>query len=158
MGDHVRGVAAVASRSSHFMHVLAGKGAVAPAVAAIATGAPKPAHSRPRADAPAVDVFADRVDDADDLVTRNARVLQAWQEALNGQQIAVTDPAGMDADAHLLRARGGNVPLFRYKPAATLPNNHRAHFCHCRILFDRDGPASTQTLGFGPFARTSSGA
>ena len=64
------------------LHVLAGESGVAPAAAAIAARAAEPADAGARADAPALDALADRVDDADHLVAGNARVLDARQQGL----------------------------------------------------------------------------
>src|ERR1700731_1563167 len=79
-------------------------------------------------------VLADRVDNSDHLVSWNPWILNDREQALDGHHIAVTDAARLDANAHFLRARGWNVPLFRHERAATLSNHHRAHFRHCWIL------------------------
>ena len=55
MGDHMRGVAAVAAHAGRLMDILAGEGAVAPAMIAVAAGAAEPADAGARADAPALD-------------------------------------------------------------------------------------------------------
>ena len=88
-----------------------------------------------------MDAFADRVDDADHLMAGNARVLDAGKQAQNRHHVAMADAASQDAKAHLFRTRDRNVPLFRLERPAFLPNDHRAHFRHCLIPFDRDEPS-----------------
>ena len=74
VGQHVGGVAAVARDAGRAADVLAGEGVAAPAIAAIAAGAAGPADPDPRADVPARDVGAERLDHADHLMTGNARI------------------------------------------------------------------------------------
>ena len=73
VGDHMRGVAAVAGHAGDLMHVFASESAVAPATAAIAARAAEPADAGARANAPALCARANRVDRPNDLVTGNPR-------------------------------------------------------------------------------------
>ena len=141
MGDHMRGVAAVTGHAGHFMHVLAGEGGVAPAAAAVAARAAEPADAGAGADAPAVDAFADRVDDADDLVAGNAWIADPRDQALNGQRVAAADAAGLDADAHFLGPGNGNLALLRLERSAGLRNDHRPHLGHLCVLSIEKSPA-----------------
>ena len=52
---------------------------------------------------------ADRVDDAGDLVSRHARVLDAGPESLLGQGVAVADAARLDLDARRRRGRAAGI-------------------------------------------------
>jgi hypothetical protein len=124
VGDHVCGVAAVAGHAADFVHILADKRIVASALATITARAPEPADARPRANAPALDVLADRVDDADHLVPWDTRILDDWEQPLDRDHIAVANAAGLDANAHLLRTRDRNVPLFGHEPPTPLPDDH----------------------------------
>jgi hypothetical protein len=144
----VGGVAAVAGHAADLVHILAGERIVASAAAAIAARAAKPADAGSVADLPGLDARADRVDDADHLMPGDTRILDDWVETLDRYHIAVADAAGLDANAHFLRARDRDVPLFGYERPATLANDYRAHLRHRRIPFDRDEP--THGLGFGP--------
>ncbi|MEJ2632822.1 MAG: hypothetical protein P8011_08550 [Acidihalobacter sp.] len=47
---------------------------------------------------------AQRVDAADDLMARYARILDAWECAVFDEGVAVADAAGFDLDAHLARS------------------------------------------------------
>jgi hypothetical protein len=66
-------------------------------------------------------------------VAWNARILHGREQALDCHYVAMADAAGLDANAHFVRPRGRNVPLFRDEWSATLPNDHRTHFHHRRI-------------------------
>src|SRR3984885_12016745 len=118
VGDHVCGVASVAGHPPDFLPIFAR------AWAANTARAAKPAHARSRPRLPAVDALAQRVDDADHLMPRHARILDDRKEALHRPHIAVADAAGLDANADLLRTRDWNVPLFGPEPSATLPDDH----------------------------------
>ena len=140
MGDQMRCVAAVPGHPGHLVQVLACESGVAPATAAIAAGAAEPADAGARPDAPAADALAERIDDADHLVAGDAGVLDAGDEALHGQDVAMTDAASLDANAHFVTFRHGNVPLLRLQLSAGLVNRHRAHFRHLNgLLFERNG-------------------
>ena len=137
MGDHMGGVPAVTGHAGHFMHVFAGEGAVAPAAAAIAAGAAEPADAGARADAPALDAIAERVDHPDDLVPGNPRVPDARHQALDRQDVAVTDAAGLHLDAHLFGARKRKLALHCLQLPASFSNDHRAHFRHESLSYAR---------------------
>src|SRR5580692_11105435 len=124
VGDHVCGVAAVAGHAADFVPILADKRIVASALATITARAAKPAHARSRPHLPAVDALAKRVDDADHLVPWDTRILDDWEQPLDRHHIAVANAAGLDANAHLLRTRDWNVPLFRHEPHTPLPDDH----------------------------------
>src|SRR5580693_6770123 len=83
VGDHVCGVATVTGHAADFVHILADKRIVASALATITARAAKPAHARSRPHLPAVDALAKRVDDADHLMPRHARILDDRKETLD---------------------------------------------------------------------------
>jgi len=58
---------------------------------------------------PSGDVRADGVDQSNDLVPWNARVLNAGKGPLLGEGVAVADPAGLDLDAYLAGAGSGTA-------------------------------------------------
>ena len=128
--DHVRRIAAIAADASDFVDVFAGETGVATTMAAITAHSAEPAHADPLADRKPLDPRAQRLDDADPLVARNARILDEGKQLLHGDCVAMTDAAGLDAQAYFLRARNGDVPLFRNERAPALPNDHRTHFRH----------------------------
>ena len=134
MRQHMRGVAAVARDAGRPADVLTGEGVAAPAVPASAAGAAEPADADPRADAPAGDVGADRLDHADDFVTGNAGIGDPRHEALDGDRIAVADAAGQHPQAHLVRTGLGRIALHHLKRPAWFGNDHRAHFRHGGLL------------------------
>src|ERR1700733_7031513 len=87
---------------------------------------------------PAGRPLAQGVDDADHLMPRHARILHDREETLHRNHIAVANAASLDAKAHFLGTRDGNVPLFRDEPPTPLPDDHCAHLRHYRISFGRD--------------------
>jgi hypothetical protein len=62
-----------------------------------------PAHSDAISTFKAGNVIADLVDDADDLVTRYPRQLEARPQAVLDKMIAVTDATGVHSNANLTR-------------------------------------------------------
>src|ERR1700733_1277410 len=156
--DHMRRIAAIAAHSGHLVHVLASEARIAAARAAIAAIAAEPADAYALADAEAFDARTEGLDDANDLVAGNARMLDEGKELLHRQRVAVADAAGLDADQNLLGAGCGNVALFGHERPSSLVNDHRAHFCHCQISFGRDRPTEPMPLGSGQPAQISSGA
>src|SRR6185437_10873808 len=126
----MRRIAAVASDPGHALHVLAGEGIAPPAVHAIAAGPAEPADPDARADRPALDIGAERVDHADDFVPRNARIGDARHLAGEDHGVAVADAAGLDPDADLVTPGLGQVALDHAKAAVGFRNHHRAHLRH----------------------------
>jgi hypothetical protein len=65
----------------------------------------------------------------------NARVLESWHVARDGNGVAVTDPAGLNPDAHLVSPGLREVALLELQLAARCRNHHRAHLGHRAGLF-----------------------
>src|SRR4029079_7819094 len=84
---------------------------------------------------PRGDAVADRVHDARDLVTGDARVLDR-KESLFHQDVAVTDAAGLDPDHDLARARRWHVALDPLERSAGLRHLERTHFRHGCLLLE----------------------
>ena len=127
-------IAAVAADAGRAMHILAGEGRVPPATAAVAATAAEPADADALPDCPAMNLRSNRVDDADHLMAGNARILDAGKKALDGDEIAVADAAGLHADAHLAGARLGHLALHRLELPPDLRDDHRAHLRHVLFL------------------------
>ena len=113
IGDHVRGVTAVARYPGASVNIFASKGAVASATAAIAAGSAEPAHSGPLADPPARHAGPQGVDDADHFMPGNAGIANVGKQAFDGDGVAVADAARLHAD----RASSGPGPGCRVLPA-----------------------------------------
>ena len=58
---------------------------------------------------------------------RHVRILHDREGTLHRHHIAVANAASLDANAHFLGTRDGNVPLFRHEPPTPLPDDHCAH-------------------------------
>src|SRR5581483_5446434 len=97
-GDHVVGIAAVAGEAGDKAKVQASKKFAAAAVVAIAAVAGVPADTDTVADIPALHARTDFIDNADDLVAGDARVLDAGVETVLGNGVAVADAAGLNFD------------------------------------------------------------
>jgi hypothetical protein len=78
---------------------------------------------------------ADIVDHASHLVSRHERILHARKEALLGDDIAVADSAGLNANPHLSGARLWNVALYDFEVRAWFWHLHCFHFSHSPFLF-----------------------
>src|SRR6202035_4236545 len=76
-----------------------------PAVAAV------PPHADAVALVPIDDALADCIDRSGDLVPGHARKRNAGPEVLDGDRVAVTDSAGLDADAYVARGDLGEFEL-----------------------------------------------
>ena len=86
-----------------------------------------PADSDPLARRPSGDTCADRIDDAGDLVSRDARVLDAGPESLFGQGVAVADAASFDADAYGSDAGIGDFAFREFHRALGAVDLHNPH-------------------------------
>src|SRR4029077_3649028 len=98
-GQHVIGVAAVERNSGHLDARLTGKEVAPAARVAIAAVPPMPADSDALAGRPSGrNARPERVDDADHLVARHARVFDPGKVAFLGERIAVADAAGLNLE------------------------------------------------------------
>src|SRR5262245_56314234 len=70
------------------------------------------------------------VDDSGDLMARNAGEADARVLAILGQRVAVTDSAGLDADADVPGRRVGNLALDHLELAAGLGYLYDLHLRH----------------------------
>src|SRR5207253_11127740 len=98
----------------------------------------RPSDADTLAGLPSGHVRADGVDQSDDLVPWNARVLNAGKDPLLGEGVAVADPAGLDLDAYLAGGGVGNRPLDDLERAVRAGDLDDAHGRHrippCRGL------------------------
>ncbi len=69
----------------------------------------------------------DRLDPADDLVTRDDRQLRIGQLAVDDVQVGAADAAGLDAQPDLPGAGIRIGPILEREPLAGPPQHHRAH-------------------------------
>ncbi len=128
--QHMGGIAAITRNAGRALHVLAGEGVAAPAVATIAAIAGRPADPDPGANGETLDVGTEGVDHADDLMTGDARIGDAGECALDCHGVAVTDAAGLDANADLVMAGLRQVTFDHAKAGVGFRDDHRAHLCH----------------------------
>ena len=126
----MRGIAAVPRYAGRAMHILARKGIAAPALAAIAARPWKPADPHARADGPAHDIRAYRIDRANYLMTGHARIADARHMAFERDRVAMANATGVNPDAHLVRSGRRQVAFLRHELCARLGNDHRAHLGH----------------------------
>jgi hypothetical protein len=89
-----------------------------------------PADHDPIAGLPPDDLLAHRVDDARDLMPRNSRVLDSREESVFGEEVAVTDSAGLDLDPDLLEARLRHLSFDQLERSVRVPDLNGAHRCH----------------------------
>src|SRR6202030_1455742 len=89
-----------------------------------------PADSNPLAFLPFLHARAQFVDHASYLVSGDARVRNAGEEAFFRDYIAVTDSTGLHANPHLSRARLRYFALYKFKVRSRLWHLHDFHFCH----------------------------
>jgi hypothetical protein len=81
-----------------------------------------------------LDAGAQRIDDAGDLVSRHARVLQPRPLAFLRECIAVADAAGVDSHQHLAGARLRHLAFDDLDGAFRLGDHGRLHLAHVRLL------------------------
>jgi hypothetical protein len=68
-----------------------------------------PSHTHPLALLPRRDARANLVDHADNLMTRDAWILEPGPISFLHEHVTVTDPTGLDSDAHPVRPRVWNL-------------------------------------------------
>jgi hypothetical protein len=93
-----------------------------------------PSDSDPLAGLPVAYVGADGVDATGDLMSGNARVLDARPMTLFYERIAVADPAGFDLNADLVSSRIGNISFDKFEITAGLADLDGFHFWHASSL------------------------
>lgn len=124
--DHVLGVAAVRRDAGNLARD-AREELTAAAGLAFAAIAPVPADADALALFPVVDAVAERIDHADDFVSRDTRVLDRHHAFLDNR-IAVADPAGLHLDAYRAATGFRNVALDELERTSRLSYLDRAHF------------------------------
>jgi hypothetical protein len=92
-----------------------------PAVSAV------PGDSDPLAWCPPGDVWADRIDDAGDLMAWDPRVLDAGPDALLCKGVAVADATSLNLDAHGSGPGLWDVAFNKLKGALPLGDLHDTH-------------------------------
>ena len=115
-------VARVAGELRRVAQILAPAGAIA----AMAAGVAEPGRADPRANSQR-HAGADRLDSADDLVSRHDRRLGVRQFAVDDMQIGAADAAGLDPQPRFARPRLGLGALLHDELLAGPPQHHRAH-------------------------------
>ena len=128
-GDHVIGIAAVEGDTGDLVG-FAGEEIAAAAGLAASTIAAVPADADALADGPGRGIGADGVDEADDFVSGNARILNPGEEAVLGEDVAVADAARLDFDADLAGARLRDIPLDEFERTLGGGDLNGAHFGH----------------------------
>jgi hypothetical protein len=93
-----------------------------PAIAAM------PANANALADIPLGDALPQRINGSDNLVTRHTRILNAGQEPVLDDRIAVADSAGLDFDSHRIGRWIGYGTFDYFEGAARAGDLSDAHF------------------------------
>ena len=130
--DHVFLVAAVVADATHYYASAIGEIASS-ACQTGAISAAKPSHSDSIAFLPLRHTGGNFINHAGDLVSGNARKRHARKPSFFGQDIAVTNPTGFDANPHLSRPGLGNFALHDLKVCSRFRYLNGFHFCHFRI-------------------------
>jgi hypothetical protein len=87
-----------------------------------------PADADPRTDLPlGRHVRAHGIQDADHLVSRNARQFEPGECAHSGKGIAVADTTGLDSDTNLARPRDRGLAMDQLERAIGRRNLNRSH-------------------------------
>ena len=92
-----------------------------------------PAHADAFAFFPVLYTGSDLVDHAGDLVSGNARIRDTGKQAVFGEDIAVTDSTGLNANPHLSRAGLRNLAFHDFEVRSRLRYLHCFHFCHFAV-------------------------
>jgi hypothetical protein len=92
-----------------------------------------------RTDLPTIDIRAERLDGADHLVPRHARIRESRHVACHDHRVAVTHAAGVHANSNLVTGGLRQRALLRAESTARLWDDHRAHGWHGTLLKLSDG-------------------
>src|SRR5262249_51735182 len=133
--EHVLLVAAIKMNACDFF-VVAGDEIALAAGRASKVMTAMPADSDALAFFPICDSGARFIDDTGHFMARNARILNAREDAVLCEVVAEANAAGLDFDANLSGAGLGDVALNDFKIAASLWNPDRFHFCHENLPFE----------------------
>src|SRR5262249_9338993 len=87
-------------------------------------GKAQPRHAHPHAERQLVDILAEHVDPANDLMARYDRIDNSWQFAIDDVQVGAAHPAGADLRAYLARSRLWVRPFGPCEPRAGRLKNH----------------------------------
>src|SRR5262249_32164241 len=128
--DHVLGIAAIDSDPSDFGEALAPEELAAPARIAISAVSAIPANTHALSRRPESHTGADRVDEADDLVTGHARICEQGKASFFREAVAVTHTASLDFDSDHSRTWRGNVPFHDLERRFWTCNLNSTHFGH----------------------------
>ncbi len=131
VGHHVFGIAArprVTGELRRVAEVFLG----VLAIAAGAAGMPEPGNADPLAQLETADAFAQRIDAADNLVTRDDRQRRLRQLAVHHVQVGATDAASQYLDPQLPWPR---LRLGQFAQLQRLANLFQQHGAHRRLSF-----------------------
>src|SRR5439155_10648375 len=128
--DHVVGISAVARDSSDLGFSFAGEEVPTTAGVAIAAIPAVPSDSDRLTGFPSEDVRAQRINESDDLVSGDARILNAGKKSVLRHGITMTDAASLDLDSHHSCLRLGNLALDDLERSLRTRNLDGSHFRH----------------------------
>ena len=140
MGDHVVGIATVMRHARDAGHRLAGEELAVATIIAGAAVAAVPTDTDALARFEAGYVGTERVDQSDDLVSGDARILQPGKRPLPSQDVAMADATGLDFDSHATRFGLRNFAFDNFKRpfgAGNLDGSHGSPFGLSRRLVRR---------------------
>jgi hypothetical protein len=116
----VPGIAGEERRIAEVFHAVA-------AIAADPAGVAEPGNADALADREPGDAGAERVDTADDLMTRDDRITDVGQFAVDDMKVGAADTAGAHPHPDFIRPGIGRGALDRFEPPARRGQNHGPH-------------------------------
>jgi hypothetical protein len=120
------------------------------AKSADATGVAQPGDADALASVQIEDAGADRIDPADDFVTRDDRDLRVWQFAIDDMQVCSADTAGRDPHSDLTRAR---MTLGEFGHFKRGPQGFQHHCLHSHSTLHTTAPNKTPAPAVMAIAR-----
>ena len=123
-------VSAIVANAGDF-HVLAVAKISPPASEARSVVATMPADADALALRPPGNTGTELVEDARDLVSWNARILNSRPQTVFRKHVTVANATGLHFDAHLSYSRRRNLALDDLEIGSSLGNLGRLHWCYC---------------------------
>jgi hypothetical protein len=128
--DHIIGIAAVESNACNLTRNLAGEKIPSATGDAIAAIPAIPSYTDTLAGSPSGDARPNSINEADDLMPRNSRVLDTWEGSLLCKRVAVADSAGLYFDSHPTRVRLRDFAFDKLEWSVRMRDLHDTHLRH----------------------------
>src|SRR5690606_28546611 len=149
---HVLGVAAVIG-NPRYLSANARDEVAATARAAVPAMAAMPAHTHAHAFLPIGHILTHCIDDADDFVSRDTRILNAGKQACDREHVAMADPARLYFDAHVSRLDVRQIAFNDFERGIGLGdlNSFHTHGASSRARSrHHDARADRSSIALGP--------